>query len=171
MNVQTYAPVIRALDRYEDFAAVLALYERAADYIVMETGRPPNDGMVERFFHDGPPGFDSEDSLKLGLFERPGELSGIADLAFGFPGPGDAYIGLLLFAPECRGRGLGRAFIERLVEEARAKGAQRILAGVLDQNRAGQSFWLREGFRTVRTMPATVRGRKTHVVHRMERLL
>ncbi len=96
--------VIRPLSPETDRAAVRALYDRAADYIDLETGLVPDDALVEEFFTDAPPGGDPAAGLKLGLFSGP-RLDAIADLAFGWPEPDDAYLGLLLIAADRRGRG------------------------------------------------------------------
>jgi GNAT superfamily N-acetyltransferase len=162
---------IRALDPAADRAAVADLYAWAADYVVLETGAPPDGATVRAFFADVPPGGDLARSLKLGLFLPDGGLAGIADLGFGFPEPADAYLGLMLIDPARRGLGLGPRFLDRLAADARARGAPRLLLAVLDANPRGRAFWEREGFRVVLTAPPALLGRRTHVRHRMARPL
>ena len=162
--------LIRALDHETDAAALRQLYDRAADYVELETGDAPDDATVTEFFAAAPFAASLADNLKLGLFSG-GRLDAVADLAFGFPEPRDAYIGLLLIAAECRGRGLGQRFVEHLVEIARARQAPRICAAVLDANPRGRAFWEREGFVEVLKSPPTAIGRRTHVRCRLERRL
>ena len=38
---------------------------------------------------------------------QPQDLAGVAELAFGFPEQGDAYLGLMILAPEARSQGFG----------------------------------------------------------------
>ena len=161
---------IRPLSR-DDAPAVCSLYDRAADYVAMESGGTPNDGMVEDFFADCPPGSDLVASRKLGAFLDRGTLVAIADMAFGYPRAGDAYIGLLLIDAACRSKGLGQMLFEHLAAMARAEGAQRLLIAVLDENRRGRAFWERQGFLPERSFPPVTIGTRLHVRHRMQRLL
>jgi ribosomal protein S18 acetylase RimI-like enzyme len=164
-------PRIRLLVPGDDAAAVRDLYDRAADFIAMETGLVPNDATVAEFFADCPPGADVARSQKLGLFQPDGELVAISDLAFGYPEADDAYIGLLLIDQNCRGMGLGRAFLEHLVGLSQARNARRLLIAVLDENPRARAFWQREGFRLIKSIPDFKLGQKAHVVHRMAREL
>lgn len=165
------SPGIRALDPARDAAAVRGLYDRAADYLELETGRPPDNSVAAAFFSDLPPNVYPSAAHKLGLFLDGGELAGIADLAFGFPEPDDAYIGLLLLDPARRGQGLGAVFLGHLVGLARRRGAPRLLLAVLDANPRGRAFWERHGFRVTLTAPPARLGDRTQVRHRMERPL
>lgn len=162
--------MIRSLSPEADFLAVRGLYGRAADYILLESGLEPDDATVADFFTDAPPGIDLATSLKLGLFAGD-RLDAIADLSFGFPCANDAYIGLLLIAADQRGRGLGREFLDHLLQVARSRGAWRLFVGVLAANPKGRAFWQREGFVEVLTTPPRKMGTRTHVVSRMERRL
>jgi GNAT superfamily N-acetyltransferase len=160
--------LIRELSPETDRDAVRSLYDRAADYMDMETGEAPSDAMVDEFFASAPPGMSASHGLKLGLFHG-GRLDAIADVAFGFPDPQDCYIGLLLIASDQRGRGLGRQFVEHIDEVARARRAPRILLAVLDANDKGHAFWEREGFQDVQGFPPVTMGKRSHSRTRMER--
>ncbi|SUU89284.1 acetyltransferase (GNAT) family protein [Aminobacter aminovorans] len=154
-----------------DTSAVRDLYDRAADFVMLESGMAPSDATVAEFFSDCPPGSDLAASCKLGMFMPDGTLVAIADMAFGYPETGDAYVGLLLADQNCRGMGLGRIFLEQLSGIARARGASRQLIAVLDENTRGRAFWEREGFRLLQSIPDFKAGLKTHIVHRMWRPL
>lgn len=160
---------IRRLGPAADRAAVADLYARAADYVRLERGAGPDAAMVDAFFTDHPPGTDPAEAVKLGLFFADGTLAGIADLAFGFPAPDDAFLGLLLLDAAHRGRGLGRRLLSEVEARVRARGASRLLVAVLDANARGRAFWEREGFRHELTRPDLAFGAKRHTVHRLAR--
>jgi GNAT superfamily N-acetyltransferase len=162
--------LIRALDPDADAAAVRHLFDRAADYIDLETGEDPSDAHVADFFAPAPFATGPAETLKLGMFSG-GRLDAIADLAFGFPEPQDAFIGLLLIAADRRGYGLGHLFVEHMVDVARARHAPRLFIAVLEANPKARAFWEREGFVQVLKGPPTQMGRRTHVRWRMERKL
>jgi ribosomal protein S18 acetylase RimI-like enzyme len=52
--------------------------------------------------------------------------------------------------PLCRGRGIGRALLERVTAELAARGAPRVVLSTAEQNGAAQRLFARAGFR--RTM-------------------
>jgi GNAT superfamily N-acetyltransferase len=162
--------LIRALFPDSDATAVRHLFDRAADYIDLETGELPSDATVADFFAPAPFATEPADTVKLGLFSG-GRLDAIADLAFGFPDQGDAFIGLLLIAADRRGHGLGHLFVDHIVDVARARHAPRLFIAVLEANPKARAFWAREGFVPVLTSPPTQMGRRIHIRHRMERRL
>jgi GNAT superfamily N-acetyltransferase len=162
--------LIRELSPEADATAVRHLFDRAADYIDLETGEVPSDATVADFFAPAPFATEPADTVKLGLFSG-GRLDAIADLAFGFPGQGDAFIGLLLIAADRRGHGLGHLFVDHIADVARARHARRLFIAVLEANPKARAFWAREGFVQVLTSPPTQMGRRVHIRHRMERRL
>lgn len=166
----TQPPIIRTLTLDADLAAVADLKRRAADYIRLETGADPTPDMAQEFFTDAPPGGDPSQSLKLGLFVGP-RLQAIADVAFGWPEAGDAFIGLMLVAAECRGQGHGPRLLRHIEHVARARGAPRLLLAVLDENPQGRRFWEREGFCHSLTLPAARMGEAWHIRHRLQKRL
>lgn len=159
---------LRAL-RVGDRAAVADLFARAADYVRLESGCEPGNDQVADFFDGAPPGCDPADGVRIGAGGD--RLDGIAEMAFGYPQAGDAYVGLLLLDPAARGRGLGRAMVAALVDQARARGAGRMLVAVLDGNPRGRTFWEREGFVLEKTFEPQARGGRLHVIHRLTRAI
>ncbi len=159
-------PLVRPLDPIADREAVADLFRRSADYVLLERGEPPGEEVVNEFFTDAVPGSSAAAQLKLGMAEN-GPLIGLADMGFGYPAAGDAYIGLLQFDAAARGRGLGARFLRHLEAAARAAGARRMFVAVLDANPRGRAFWQREGF-TVETeaVPVTL-GRRTQGASRL----
>jgi GNAT superfamily N-acetyltransferase len=73
-----------------------------------------------------------------------GRLAGVTELAFGFPEPGDPYLGLMILAPEARSQGFGRVLLAEV--ERRARPAPHLYLGVLDANPRGRAFWESNGF-------------------------
>ncbi|MCM5558714.1 GNAT family N-acetyltransferase [Pleomorphomonas sp. JP5] len=155
-----------ALDPSGDLDAVEAVYRHAMDYLALETGLTP-EAAARAFFEDRPPTGD-EPPLKFGVRGMGGELVAIGDLAFGYPEPRDAYIGLLLLVSAARGGGLGHAIFGEVKRIAETRGASRLLLGVLDVNARGRAFWERQGFRLTQTTGPHAFGHRRHVVHRFE---
>lgn len=166
--------LIRPLVAGADLAAVREVYRRTADYWTLAERRPPDPdladpdmadpGLAARFFTACPPGCDPMETQRLGL-EVGGALSGLAELSFGYPGPGDGYLGLMILVPEARGQGLGAAFLAEVEARARRAGARALFLAVLEENPRGRAFWAREGF-----LPTGVsRTDETtgHVLHRL----
>lgn len=136
---------IRTLDPTEA-PLVAGLYRAAPDYWLLAEGSCDPDAKAAEFFTDGPPGCDPALSHRLGLF-LDGRLSGVAEVSYGFPLAGDAYLGLMLLAPWAQGAGHGRAFLAHVEGLARGRAAPVLYLAVLDANPRGRAFWLREGFR------------------------
>lgn len=137
--------MIRPLFPETDRAAVAAFLQEAADYWILADGTPPGPQAADDFFTDCPPGCDPAASHRLGLF-RDGRLSGLAELSFGFPAPGDAYLGLMILAPRIRGQGHGARLLAHVETLARAMQAPTLYLGVIAANPKGRAFWERHGF-------------------------
>lgn len=161
---------IRALDPVADRDAVDDLAQRVADYIRLETGEPPGPDWAEEFFREAPPGGGPADLAQLGLF-RDDRLLAAAAMAFGYPEPEDAFLGLMLVDAAERGAGLGRRLLDAVEALARARGAPRLYLAVLEENPRGRAFWERHGFVHVLTKADVAFGERRHVVHRMVRPL
>lgn len=158
------------LDPAKHAALVAGLFLKANDFVRLTEGVDAGPAQVAGFFKGVPPGCDLAQSVKVGLFEDT-SLLGIADMAFGYPEAGDGYIGLMLFDPQARGKGLGKALLALLEEEARARGTERLFAGVIQANAPARAFWLREGFVPVKTLGPVKVGALTHTVDRMGKSL
>lgn len=135
--------LIRRLDPVADRPAVAALLTQAQDYYHLWLGHAPGAAEVEAVFTAGPPGCNPATSHRLGLYLHD-HLNGLAELSFGFPGPNDAYLGLMILAPDARGAGHGAAFLAHI--EALALPCPNLYLGVLEANPRGHAFWLAQGF-------------------------
>ena len=161
---------IRPLDPEQDLSAVAAFYEAAPDYFLMADGKAPDAAKARAFFFDGPPGCDPAVSHRLGLFLGP-RLSGLAELSFGFPEPGAAYLGLMLLGPWARGQGHGAAFLSEVESRARTAGSPALFLAVLAANPRGRAFWEREGFIPTGHTGSYTAGATTHHLARMSKRL
>lgn len=159
---------IRPLDPITDLALVETLYVEAPDYWLFAEGAAPGPAKAAEFFTDGPPGCDPARSYRLGLFED-NQLSGLAELSFGYPMPQDAYLGLMLLAPRVQNKGYGKAFLAHVEHLARAAGAPQLYLAVLEKNTRGHAFWSREGFTA--TGISRFDAESGHTIHRLIKAL
>ncbi|WP_374643416.1 GNAT family N-acetyltransferase [Tabrizicola sp.] len=174
----------------QDTGLVAQFYREAPDYWLLAEGALDPDRQAREFFTDAPPGCDPAHGHRLGLFlpadslsgdrgasPPPGgrarggirsanRLSGVAELSFGFPEPGEAFLGLMILGPWAQGAGHGRRLLAHAEGLARAHGAPRLFLAVLDANPRGRAFWLREGFR-----PTGIRRQDAVTGHGLERLV
>lgn len=61
----------------------------------------------------------------------------------------EAELANLAVLPEARGRGVGSALLDRLVDEARAAGARAVFLEVRESNEGARELYSRRGFREV----------------------
>ncbi len=162
--------MIRSLQPNTDLPAITGFYTEAADYWLLAEGHLDPAQKAADFFTDCPPGCDPTASHRLGLF-RENTLSGLAELSFGFPQPGDAYLGLMLLAPRARNLGLGRIFLAHIEDLARSANAPTLSLAVLDQNPRGRAFWEREGFRATGHSGTDDSQGLGHNLHRLAKAL
>jgi GNAT superfamily N-acetyltransferase len=127
-------------------ALVAQFYREAPDYWLLAEGRCDPAAQAQDFFTDAPPNCDPAQSDRLGLFLNQ-RLSGVAEVSYGFPEPGDAYLGLMILGPWAQGAGHGKAFLTHAETLARKRHAPRLYLAVLDVNPRGRAFWEREGFK------------------------
>lgn len=128
-------------------AAVQALHERSADYVLRIWGLPPDPESGRDFFTRLPPGRSHDHKHCFGVFD--GErMVGCIDLVRGWPDEATAVIGLLLLEPAARGQGVGRLAFDAIEAQARAWPEIRWLrAVVVESNDVARSFWEHLGFR------------------------
>ncbi len=124
-----------------DEAALLRLFEECEDWFTAATGLLSAPGDVQSPCYALPEGADPGDKVLL-LVERNGEVAGLVDAVRDWPEAGAVAVGLFLLAPWARGRGLGRAVAEKLLE----RGVSRVTATVPAGWRAGERFLERLGF-------------------------
>ena len=165
-----YSILIRTLDPASDLDRIVAFYSEAPDYWIFAEGAVPGPEKAAAFFTDGPPGSSPEDSHRLGLFLE-GRLSGLAELSFGFPEAGDAYLGLMILGPWAQRVGHGATFLAHVEELARLAGASRLYLAVIEANSRGRAFWEREGFGPTGVSRVDMSGGRNHVLYRFVKSL
>jgi GNAT superfamily N-acetyltransferase len=163
--------MLRDLDPMTDRARVDAFFQAAADYIHLERDEAPSPDVTQEFFTDCPPGADPARSRRLGMLDATDRLLGIAELSFGYPAEGDAYLGLMMLTQAARGSGRGADLLRRIETIARDGGAGMLYLAVLDANPRGLAFWQREGFAVVQTRRPVTLGRKTQTASRLSKPL
>ena len=132
-----------------DVAALQRVLEAAPGYSLAVEGKLPGPDDAREVFADHPPGRTAADKVVLGFSDASG-LVGCAEVLRGYPEPGIAWIGLLLFAEAALGRGFGPAALERVAEQAAAWGCAGLQLGVIETNPRAVAFWQREGFVEIR---------------------
>ncbi|MEU6774345.1 GNAT family N-acetyltransferase [Streptomyces sp. NPDC046759] len=100
-----------------DEAPLLRLFEECEDWFTAATGLPSGPADVQSLFYALPEGAGPEDKVLL-VLEREGVVAGVVDAVRNHPQPGSVSVGLFLLAPWARGRGLGRALAESLLDRA-----------------------------------------------------
>lgn len=147
-----------------------AFYEACADYVELITGQPPGPDEAESLLRALPRGKGHDDKFVIGLFDAPGHMVGVLDVVRDYPQPGEWFLGLLMFGPSWRGRGLGERVYHRLEEWIRACGGTAVHLVVQEQNPGALRFWKRMGFE-VKGMGKQLLKRRENVYLRMTREL
>lgn len=154
--------ILRHLDRERDFECALEIFRKGSDYLEFEKGIAATPATAVEFFDGCPPTHSRDAKLCLGIFDASGAGIGVVDLLRGYPQSTDWYIGLLMFVPSARGKGLGRRVIDEIKKTALASGATRILVCALEENVKGRAFWTSVGFSNLRAIPPMALGEKVH---------
>ena len=130
----------------DDSPRVLALCQRASDYVMLDTGRVPDLAYVESEMTHAPPSVPPEQIWCWGHAHPDGSLDAIATCLKGYYEPNDWYLGLLLLDPTARGAGLGTRMARHVKDQAINDDANCLRIAVLDANPRGRAFWQRLGF-------------------------
>jgi ribosomal protein S18 acetylase RimI-like enzyme len=155
-----------------DLPAVLELLGRCRDYVELAHGREPTAEDAVALLRSLPPAHVPDDKLLVGFFANSGgELVGVLDVLRDYPEAETWFLGLLLFAPEQRGRRFGEQVYGRLEEWLIAQGARAVHLGVLENNPDALRFWERCGFTIEETRDAhdpSIRARVHYMVRDLE---
>jgi ribosomal protein S18 acetylase RimI-like enzyme len=151
-----------------DIPALQSLFEKCQDYAMIVEGESASPNAAEDIFNAAPPGRSLEDKFIFGLVDQQGETAGVLEGMRDYPGEATWWIGLLLLAPEARGRGSGQRLVQRFMEYVRSQGGERVMLGVVEDNTRALSFWQRLGFTQVRVTEPRRFGKKTQAVYEMQ---
>lgn len=160
--------LIRDLHPQTDRARVALCLTEAQDYYHLWLGHAPGEAEVEDYFTATPPHCDPSQTRRLGLF-LDGQLSGLAELSFGYPAPEDAFLGLMILSPRARSQGHGPGFHAHVEALARARACPRLYLGVLQANPRGKAFWHRLGY--AETGVTRTDAETGHVLYRLVKRL
>lgn len=154
-----------------DLPALQALLERCGDYSQLVEGQPAQPCAAEELLRDGPPGRGQADKFLVLVEGGSRSVAGVLEGMRGYPGSSDWWIGLLLLAPDTRGRGLGGGLVEAFCDYAARAGCRAMMLGVVEENTGALKFWDRLGFQIVRKTEPRAFGRKVQAVWVMRREL
>jgi GNAT superfamily N-acetyltransferase len=155
----------------EDTQVLQKLFEKCSDYMMIVEGEGVSPTAAEEIFVSAPPGRSLEDKFLFGLVDPTGELVGVLEGFRHYPQAAIWWIGLLLLAPEVRGRGVGGEVLRAFAEWVRSQGGSAIMLGVVEDNQRAYRFWQQAGFELVRKTEPRPFGKKTQVVLVMRRTL
>ena len=136
------------------------LYESCREYFELVTGAPPAPDEVDALLRTVPRGRSREDKFVIGFFDAPEHLVGVLDVIRDYPREREWYVGLLLFGPATRGRGLGERVYRRLEEWVLAQGGRALHLIVQQTNPGALRFWERMGFEVTGMGKQVLAGRE-----------
>ena len=160
----------RLLNRGE-LDAIQTLLEGCDDFSILVTGKPSEPNAARDLLLDCPPGIDLKNKYLIGFIDSKKNLIGLLDVINGYPKTGVWFIGLLIFLPEQRNKGLGERAIKGLENWIRSMGAKEIRLGVVKNNKAAIRFWEKVGFHFLEKRPPAKFGLKRQVVLVYHRIL
>ena len=126
--------------------SVSTVLQAATDYHLLVEGAPPTEESVEEFFTSVPDGCTTADLFPLG-FRVDDKFIGVGGVLRRWNTPNKAIIGLLVFDPQWRGCGYGRAAVEHIEALATTwKDINQLRVAVVRTNKEGLAFWRKIGF-------------------------
>lgn len=152
-----------------DVPDIDALLVRCAEFIRLSEGHDPQPGDGLLLLEERPEAAPEVEKLVLGLYDGPC-LVGVIDLLKDYPAPGVWYLGLLMIEPVRRRAGIGTALVAALTEWVARQGGHALRLAVIEQNAAGERFWMRQGFKAIGSVDQDL-GHFRRTLHRMERSL
>ena len=148
-----------------DSAEILAIFEKSPTYFARVDGVAPTMTSVTTALTDGPKKTVEGYRKEFMIVRLEGKPVGVIDFHANHPEEGVAYIGLLLFAEDQFGRGLGRRAFDLLIDYAKKTfKTKKFKLGVSDDNDVSE-FWKKLGFTpSGHTFQWKGESKTTHVV-------
>jgi ribosomal protein S18 acetylase RimI-like enzyme len=146
------------------------LCDRCHEFIQLIEGQPPQPTYALDLLRVLPAGKSVADKFVIGLSRDPDSLVGVLDVIGDYPEPAAWYVGLLLFAPEEQGRGLGQRVYEALEQGVISQGGRSLRLIVQAQNGRALAFWRRVGFEVAGTSTQVLATRTNTIYHLLRRL-
>ena len=153
-----------------EYADILqGLYEQCTEFFILTDGLPSSPTAACEEFDDVPEGKTPEDIHIFGLFDADDNLLGaIAGVQY-YPDHQTWWLGLMIIAPEYRGKGVGADFYRAYEGWVAAQGISQISLVAIKANELGLKFWQRMGFEVSRKIPQRQYKAKTHEVYVLSR--
>jgi len=145
------------------------LFDRCDDYAMIVEGEGVSPTAANEIFQAVPLGRSLDDKFTVGVWDRGGDIVGVLEGMRHYPDDSTWWIGLLMLAPEVRGRGLGRKLVQRFCDYVRSEQGTSIMLGVVEENGSAYRFWQQQGFELVRQTEPRPFGKKTQVVYVMRK--
>jgi len=145
-----------------DVVRLQHLLERCSDYYELHEGWPTPTDAGEYELTAAVAGRAHEDLFVFAVQDGGGALHAMIQLLRNYPQQDVWWIGLLVVAPEMRGRGIGSLLLRHASETAAAHGATSIRLAVSVHNPRGASFWAAAEFHSVGE-PQIARARSGHL--------
>lgn len=159
----------RQLEPNKDEGILQQLYEQCIDYSYLIDGHPPSPSAASEEFLAVPEGKTLHDKLMIGFFDACNILVGLIEGIRHYPNDGTWWVGLMMLAPQQRGKGNGSEFYRAFERWASVHGAQQVSLSVVEENEQGFRFWKKVGFEVIRKTPPRQFGNKTHALYVMSR--
>jgi RimJ/RimL family protein N-acetyltransferase len=140
---------------FSDLSALQDMLEKCADYMELVYGSPTSSNEAEMLVASLPPDKSLDDKYIIGIFDKTMQLVGFVDAVKDYPEAGDWWVGLVLLAPNSRGRGIGSQLYRAFESWIEGQGAQRVYLGVIEANPRAHAFWERLGFERVEKRQST----------------
>ena len=154
-----------------DLPLVWTFNQECSDFFMLQNGTPPKETEAQGIFTDVPLGRKIEDKLLMGVFNANHRLVGLLDVQRDYRIKFEWWIGLMLLNPTSRRTGLGTRIHEAFETYALKHGAQRLLLAVLEENTGAHRFWLKLGYRAVKSHPPKRYGCRAHACTEYEKTL
>lgn len=141
------------------------LFTQCTDFFVMTNGMAAEATTAAEEFKDVPDGKTSEDVCVFGLVDDRDQLVGTIIGVQSYPNAQTWWLGLMLLAPEQRGKGLGANFFQAFRKWVEDQDYRFISLCAIAPNTVGRQFWRRMGFEEIRQVPSRTYGKLTHDVY------
>ncbi|NMG09834.1 GNAT family N-acetyltransferase [Brasilonema sp. UFV-L1] len=143
------------------------LYEQCTDFANLTEGHPPSPSAAHEEFLAVPEGKTLQDKFMFGFFDVHNVLVGLIEAIRHYPDDRSWWVGLMMLAPQERGKGLGSKFYKAFERWVSAQKAQQVMLAVIEENEQGFLFWKKIGFEVTRKTPPRQFGKKTHMLYVM----
>ena len=143
INIDGYSSKLLGSNELTD---IEKLFYDSSDYFIIEQGKPANENEAKSLLEALPPNKTYEEKFVIGVYNEKSELAALVDIVKDFPEEAVWMLGLLLVSPNERGKGLGKAISNQLIEIVRYENGRKIRIGVVNNNEVGLKFWKSQGY-------------------------